>query len=286
MKPTKERNHSGILLTANEENILFDCGEGIQRQMKIAGVKPSKVTRICITHWHGDHCFGLPGLMSTMGADQFVKKLHIYGPKGTKEYMKYMLKSFASIGMVDFEVHEISKEGVIFDGKNFSLVAHKLTHSQACIGYAYVEKNKRRIKVAEVKKLGLSGPILGKLQQGEDVLFKGKKILVHDVTYSVAGKKVAYVADTRPCQGALDLAQDATVLICESTFHSDEKRNAIKHAHMTALEAGKLASDANAKKLILTHLSPRYTSTLAHIQEAQEFHSDVIFAEDFMKVTF
>ncbi len=286
MKPTKERNHSGILLTAKEENILFDCGEGIQRQMRIAGLKPSKVTRVCITHWHGDHCFGLPGLMSTMGADQFVKKLHIYGPKGTKQYMKYMLRSFASIGMVDFEVHEITKEGVIFESKDFKLEAHKLKHSQPCLGYAFFEQNKRRIKVAQAKKLGLSGPILGKLQNGQNVIFKGKKILSKDVTYTVPGKKVAYIADTRPCQGASDLAKDATVLICESTFHSDEKKNAIKHSHMTALEVGKLASDANVKKLILTHISPRYKTTSAHVEEAQQFCDDVTFAEDFMKVSF
>tara|TARA_Y100000310_G_C20634314_1_gene790373 strand:+ start:39 stop:932 length:894 start_codon:yes stop_codon:yes gene_type:complete len=286
MRPTKERNHSGILLHYKEENILFDCGEGIQRQMRIAGIKPSKITRVCISHWHGDHCFGLPGLMSTMGADQFAKTLHIYGPKGTKKYMNYMFKSFASVGIIDYVVHEIGKNEIIFENDEFELIAHPLKHSQPCYGYAFRQKDSRRIKVAKVKKLGLSGPILGKLQKGQNVIHKGEKILSSDVTYPVRGKKVCYIADTRPCGGAAALATNADVMICESTFHSDEAKNARQHYHMTSFETATLAEQNNAQKLILTHISTRYKTSSSLLEEAQRVHNDVTFAEDFMKVNF
>src|SRR3989344_8427986 len=111
MQPTKTRNHSGILLSYKTENILFDCGEGIQRQMRIAGVKPAKVTRILISHWHGDHVFGLAGLLNTMGADKADKKVYIYGPLGTKKFLGYLLKSFASKDVIEMEVKEV-KSGV------------------------------------------------------------------------------------------------------------------------------------------------------------------------------
>jgi ribonuclease Z len=286
MRPTKERNHSGITLHYKEENILFDCGEGIQRQMRIAGIKPSKITRVCISHWHGDHCFGLPGLMSTMGADQFAKTLHIYGPNGTTKYIDFMLKSFASIGIIDFEVHEIKQSGIIYENDEIELIAQKLKHSQPCYGYSFRQKDRRRINVAKIKELGLSGPILGKLQNGQNIMHKGEKILFSDVTYPVKGKKISYIADTRPCQGAINLAQDADIMICESTFHSDEMSNAKQHFHMTSKETATLAEQNNAKKLILTHISTRYKSPSSLLEEAQQIHNDVIFAKDFMKVNF
>ncbi|MDO8511355.1 MAG: MBL fold metallo-hydrolase, partial [Nanoarchaeota archaeon] len=226
MQPTKTRNHAGVLLSYKKENILFDCGEGIQRQMRIAGVKPAKITRLCITHWHGDHVFGIPGLLSSMGADRTGQEeeqmLHIYGPKGSKVYLTNMFKSFAAKDIIPYEVHEVTA-GKIYEGEDFILEAQKLEHSVPCIGYSFREKDKLRIDVAKAKKLGLEGPILGKLQQGEDVTFKGKKIKSKDVTYATVGKKISYVTDTVPCKGADLLAKDADLLICEGT-HLDEIR--------------------------------------------------------------
>src|SRR3990167_7942582 len=112
MQPTKARNHSGILLTSGGENILLDCGEGIQRQMKIAGIKPAKITRLLISHWHGDHVLGIPGLMQTMAFSDYNKTLHVYGPKGTKKYMDQILKTFVFYGNIKINVQEIDKEGV------------------------------------------------------------------------------------------------------------------------------------------------------------------------------
>ena len=283
MQPTKERNHSGVLLSYNKENILFDCGEGTQRQMRVAGIKPAKTTRLCISHWHGDHVFGIPGLLSAMGADQYSEKLHIYGPKGSKKYMEHLLQSFAAKGIVDHEVKEVSS-GIVFETDEFTLVCEPLKHSTPCVGYSLIEKTKFRIDVAKAKKLGLEGHILGKLQQGEDVVHLGRKIMAGEVTYAVPGKKVTVFGDTMPCEGADKLAKDADLLISEGT-HLDEIRHKTEKAmHLTVKQAALIASENNVKKLIITHISPRYKSDADIISEARDYFDNSVVAKDFMKV--
>jgi len=283
MQPTKERNHPGFLLRYKNENILFDCGENIQRQMRIAGIKPAKITKLLISHWHGDHVFGIPGLMSSMGADQFAKKLQIYGPKGTKKYLEHLFKSFAAKDIIEHEVHEVSS-GTIFENKDFKLEVEQLKHSTTCVGYSFIEKDRYRINVAKANKLGLKGPILGKLQQGQNVIFKSKKIKVEDVTYIVKGKKISYIADTSPCNGANKLAREADLLISEGTHLSDIKEKTKKYQHLTVKDAALIASENNAKKLIITHVSQRYKSMMAIVEEARTYFDNTIVAKDFMKV--
>lgn len=283
MQPTKTRNHSSFILSYKNENILFDCGEGIQRQMRITGIKPAKVTRLLISHWHGDHIFGIPGLMSAMGADQYAKKLHIYGPKGTKKYLSHLFKSFAVKGIIDYEVKEVSS-GIFLETEDFKLMAQPLKHSTPCVGYSFIEKEKLRINVHEAKKLELSGPILGKLQRGEDVVIKGKKIKAEEVTYGTAGKKISYIADTVPCNGADNLAKEADLLISEGTHLSDIEQKSEKYMHLTVKDAALIASQNNAKKLIITHISPRYKSIAEITEEARTYFDNSIVAEDFMRV--
>ena len=283
MQPTKMRNHSGILLSYKTENILFDCGEGIQRQMRIAGIKPAKVTRILISHWHGDHVFGIPGLMSSMGADKAETKLMIYGPIGTQKYLENVWKSFACKDIIEYEVKEV-KKGKIYENDDFLIEAQPLKHSTPCIGFSFIEKDRYRIKVAKAEALELSGPILGQLQKGEDVEFKGKKIKSSDVTYLVKGKKISYVADTVMCEGANTLAQDADLLISEGTHLDDIKEKAGKYMHLTIKEAAIMASENNAKKLVITHLSQRYKEPSEILAEAKAYFANSTVAEDFLKI--
>lgn len=284
MQPTKNRNHSGILLSYKKENVLFDCGEGIQRQMRIAGIKPARITRLCLSHWHGDHVFGLPGLLSTMGADKPDKILKIYGPPGTKRYFHYLFKSFVTKDIIKHEIHEI-KSGKIFENDDFILEARQLRHSALCFGFSFAEKERRRINLAKARKLGLEeGPILGKLQQGEDIVVKGKKIKVKDVTYLVPGKKVSYIADTVPCRGAELLAKEADLLISEGTHLEEIKETAGKYMHLTVKEAALIASENQAKRLIITHISQRYKHPSEMRSEAREYFPNSEVAEDFMKV--
>jgi len=283
MQPTKIRNHSGILLSYNKESILMDCGEGTQRQMRIAGIKPARITKILISHWHGDHVFGLPGLLSTMGADKPGTTVQIYGPPGTKSYLDHVFQSFAKKDIIPFTVSEV-QEGIIYESEEFTLSAHKLKHSVPCYGYCFQEKDRRRIVVAKAKKLGLEGPILGNIQQGKDVVHKGIKIKVNDVTYLVKGKKVSYIADTVLCNGANALAKDADLLISEGTHLSDIQEKTEKYMHLTVQQAALIASENNTQNLIITHLSQRYKSPTEILKEAKTYFDKVAVAEDFMKV--
>ncbi len=284
MQPTKQRNHSAILLSYKSENILMDCGEGTQRQMRIAGLKPARITRLLISHWHGDHVFGLPGLLSSMGADQPDSKLLIYGPAGSRKYIENMLNGFVCKDVIDFEIHEV-KTGKIIDHPDFIVEAQALKHSSPCYGYAFIEKDKLKIDIAQARKFGLAGPILGQIQQGKDVEWKGKKIKAKDVTYIQKGKKVSYIADTMSCEGANALAKDADLLISEGTHLDELKEKTEKYMHLTVKQAALIASENNAKKLIVTHLSQRYKSPLETAEEARTYFPNSLVAEDFMKVT-
>jgi len=283
MQPTKQRNHAAVLLSYKKEKILFDCGEGTQRQMRIAGIKPAKITKLCITHFHGDHVFGIPGLMSSMGADEYAKKLQIYGPKGTKKYLEHLFKSFAAKDIIEHEIHEIDS-GIFFENEEFSIEAQKLNHSVLCYGYKFIEKDRRRVNVTKAKKLKLEGPILGKIQQGENVTIDGKKIKAEDVTYLVPGKKISYVTDTSVCNGVNKLAKNVDLLILEGTLLDNLKKNAIRSKHLTVKQAALIASENNSKQLIITHISQRYKDTNDIVAEARNFFDNSIIAEDFMKI--
>lgn len=284
MQPTKDRNHSAILLVYKGENILFDCGEGTQRQLKIAGIKPGKITKVFISHWHGDHVLGLPGLLQTMGASQYTKKLEIYGPVGSKQYIDYMIKGFSSKGNIDFEVHEV-KPGIACEYSDYYVECAELKHYGNTLGYSFIEKDRRRMNLQKIKKLGIpQGPLLGKLQQGKNIVYKGNKIKADDVTRVVKGKKITYVADTKYCSNAIKLADDSDLLISEAVYTEKLKDKAEEYRHLTAKEAGMIANQSNSKRLILTHFSQRYKTTQDIENEARDIFDNVTCAYDFMRI--
>jgi ribonuclease Z len=282
--PTKERNHSSIFISYGSEGILMDCGEGTQRQLKIAGIKPTKITKVLISHWHGDHVFGLPGLISTLSTSEYTKTLRIYGPKGSKEFVKNIFKSAVFENRINLEVVEI-KEGIFFSGKDYQLEAYPLKHKTDTLGFRFIEKNKRRINIPFVKEIGIpEGPLLGKLQEGRSISWKGKRVSVKDATYVVKGRIVAYLADSILSKNSLKVAKDADILIAESTYTSELQEKAEKYMHMTAKEAGLIANQANVKKLILTHFSTRYKDTHVLEEDARNVFDNVEAAKDFMKI--
>lgn len=284
MVPTKERNHSSVFLSYKSEGILFDCGEGTQRQLKIAGIKPTKVTKILISHWHGDHVLGIPGLMQTLGASEYNRTLEIYGPVGTKKHIKAMFEAFVFDRPFEIKVNEISS-GVFFQNKDFKLSVLPLKHGITTLGYVFVEKDRRRINISAVKKLGIpQGPLLGRLQAGEQIVFKGKKISPAKTTTIVKGRKIAFISDTMPCTNCYNLSQDADLLICEAAYTSKLEEKARQYKHMTAKEAALVASRSNVKQLVLTHFSARYKNTLELQEDAQAVFENVQCAEDFMKI--
>lgn len=285
MVPTKERNHPGFLLSYKDQGILFDCGENIQRQLKIEGISPAKITKILISHWHGDHVLGLPGLIQTLGNGDYEKTLKIYGPEGTKEFMKNMFKAFIfDKKLIDIEIEEV-KEGIFFENRDFRLEALEMEHGIKTVGYSFVEKEKRKINLAFVKKLGIpDGPLLGKLQSNKIITWKGRKVTPKEATYVVGGKKLTYIPDTLPCKNCVELAKDADVLVCEATYTSELEDKAEEYRHLTAKQAAMIANQADVKKLILTHFSQRYKNTHDLEEDAKTYFDNVLCAKDFMKI--
>jgi len=284
MVPTKDRNHTGVLLRYKNQGILVDCGEGIQRQIKQAGLKLTVITKVLISHWHGDHVLGLPGLISSLGANEYSGVLEIYGPKGTKERLNKLFSALAFDNRVEMNIYEI-KPGRIFENRNFELWAYKLDHKIETLGYSFIEKDIRKILMSKAKKLGIKeGPLVGKLQRGESIVVNGKKINPNDVSKTVAGKKVSIISDTLICKGCLDAAKDADVLISEACYSSELKEKAGQYKHLTAQEAAQIAGRAGAEKLVLTHFSARYKDTKGIKEEAKNIFDNVVCAEDFMKI--
>ena len=284
MVPTKERNQIAVFLSYGSEGILFDCGEGTQRQFKITGINLQKVTKILISHWHGDHVLGLPGLMQTLSSTDYTGTLEIYGPIGTKKRMESMFEAFVFDKRLDFKVKEV-KQGVFFDGRDFQLESYPLEHGIATLGYRFVEKDKRKVDMKKARKLGIpEGPLIGKLQQGESIEYNNKKIKPDDVTYMEKGKTVSYVTDTVLCDGCYKTAENADLLICEATYSSKLVDKSEEYGHLTAKQAGQLANKANAKQLVLVHFSARYKNTQEIEEDARDVFDNVICAKDFMRI--
>jgi len=277
--PTSKRSHTAILLQYKNENILIDCGEGTQRQFKIAKISPNKLTKIFLTHWHGDHVLGLPGLFQTLHMNNYQKILNIYGPQKTKQFIEELKKLFRL--KLNTNVHEVFSKFI--DEKEFYLEAASMDHDTPCLAYSFVIKEKLRLDKKEIGKLKLpNSPLIGKLQEGKDILFEGKKIKAKDVAYKEPQRKVTFVLDTSFNQNAITLAKNSDLLICESSFTQEESERAKEYKHLTAHDAATIAKKSNSKKLILTHISQRYEHNPSQIlEEAKKVFKNTTLAEDF-----
>ncbi len=282
--PTAGRNHPAVLLNFLNENILFDCGEGTQRQFRKAKISPTKVTRIFITHWHGDHVLGIPGLLYTLNLCEYSKTLKIYGPKGTKSYMKAIMKTYASANNINIEIKEVS-EGKIVEEDNFEIFAKEMEHGINCLAYKFVEKDKLRIDKDKLKKLKIGNlPELKKITEGKDVIIEGRKIKAKDLTYLQKGKSVAIVLDTKENKNILKIAQNVDVFICESTYF-DEEDIAKEYKHLTLEQVLQIAKKAKVNELVLVHLSQRYEKDgKKFLEKAKENFENTILAKDLMKL--
>lgn len=284
MIPTSERNHTSIFIQHKGEGILLDCGEGTQRQMRKVKIAPSKITKLLISHWHGDHVLGIPGLIQNLGANNYKNTLEIFGPRGSKEYFKNMMSGFSSQEKIKYKLNEISS-GVIYKGKDFKIEATPLNHIIPTLGYSIIENEKLKINLDYLKKFGLKQhPLLGKLQQGKDITYNNKKISVKKATIPIKGKKITIIMDTAPCKNIEKLAKNSDLLITEATWTSEFKSWVQKRKHLTSELAAKIAKNSNAKKLILTHFSQRYKSTNELESEAKKIFKNTEAAKDFMEV--
>ncbi len=288
MVPTKERNVQAFYLEYDGEGMLFDCGEGTQRQMNVAGISRAKVRRIFITHWHGDHVAGLVGLVQTIGNSGYEGTLHVYGPRETKRRFGALMDATIFESKFPIEVEELSPkdELVVVENDRYQVTCIPADHGIPCLAYAWQEKEKVRVDMAACKRLGISqGPLIGRLQRGEAVEVAGKRVAPQDVTYRVAGKRVVFIPDTQPHPNLVRIARFADLLVCESTFSDEEDEKSREFRHMTARKAAHVAADAEAKRLLLTHFSQRYPVVSHLVEQAREVFPGAEAAFDLMKIT-
>jgi len=282
--PTTIRNHVSVLLTYKNENILVDCGEGTQRQFKKAKINPCKLTRILITHWHGDHILGLPGLFQTLVLNNYKRTLYVYGPKGTKKFIKELVKIFVPVLKFKLVVKEV--RGKFLETKDFEISTLPLQHGAPCNGYLFKEKDKIRINKQKLRKLKIENKSkIGKLAEGKNIRIKGKIIKAKDLTYKQKGKKISFILDTKICNNVNKLAKDSDLAIIESTYSKDESELAYRYKHLTAEQAAKTAKKAKAKQLILTHISQRYDNKESLLlKQAKKIFPKTRIAKDLMKI--
>lgn len=285
-QPTRHRNHGAYLVRWNEEGLLFDPGEGTQRQFIFAEIAPTVVTRIFISHFHGDHCLGLGSMLMRLNLDKVAHPIHCYYPAtGKKNFdrLRYGCIYHENIRVIEHPVH---KEGIVHDDGRFLIEAKFLEHGIDNIGWRISEPDKIKFDKEKLKDLGIKGPMVRDLEVKGEIEINGKKIKLSDVSWVRKGDVLAVVIDTKYCQQAIDIAKDAKVLISESTYTEENRDLARKYLHMTAKEAATVAKEANAKQLILTHFSARYRDTSVFEKEAKEVFENVGVAEDFKRFPF
>ncbi|WP_057896676.1 ribonuclease Z [Liquorilactobacillus oeni] len=290
--PAKSRNVTSIALKLLEEINeiwLFDVGEGTQHQILRTTIKPRKISRIFITHLHGDHIFGLPGFLSSrsfQGAEK-LGQLTIYGPKGIKDYVQTSLRISQSRLTYKINFVEITEEGLLFENSRFTVFAYRLDHRIECFGYRIVEKDYpgelqvERLRAEHVP----SGPIYGQLKAGETVTLTDGRVLDGNdyLGQPKRGRIVTVLGDTRQTPNILKLAQNAAVLVHESTFGKEESQMAFSYYHSTNVQAARAAVKAHVGQLLLTHISARYVGpkALKLEKDAQYVFKKTILANDF-----
>jgi len=278
--PSAERNPSAILLQYKDENILIDCAEGTQRQIRKAKLNPCKINKLLITHWHGDHVLGIPPFFQTLILSGYNQEMQIFGPKETKHFMKNFVNIFVPVLKFRADVKEVS--GKFFENDDFYIEAESMKHGIPTNAYSFIIKDKLRINKDKISKLKVSDiDLLKKLKQGKDILFQNKKYKNKDLTYIEKGKKISFVLDTLDNPNIIPFVKNADILITESSFSSELKDLAKEHLHLTAEQAGKIAKKAKVKQLFLTHISQRYEhNTDELIEDAKKNFKNVKIVHD------
>lgn len=288
--PAKHRNVSSMALRLLDERNavwLFDCGEGTQMQILHTNIRPRKIEKIFITHLHGDHLFGLPGLISSRSFQGGNEALTIYGPVGVERFVKTALQISKSRLSYPLNFVELKEDGVIFEDAQFIVTAKLLEHGIASFGFRVVEKDyEGELQADKLRELGVKpGPVFGQLKRGEDVTLPDGRVL-HSPDFlgeKRKGRIVTILGDTRKTQQSVELAQNSDLLVHESTFKKDEEQMARAYFHSTTKQAAEVAKAAKVKQLALTHISARYLGKEAAEleQEAQAFFKNTKLVRDF-----
>ena len=282
--PTRRRNHNGYLLRWDDRSVLFDPGEGTQRQLLLAGASPTGIHHICVTHFHGDHCLGLPGILQRLSLDRVTHPVEVLFPASGAEYFGRLRHASAYQDHLDVRPVPVTTDGPVTTGGPFTLEAVRLDHDPETFGWRVVEPDGTRLLPERLAAAGVSGPDVGRLAASGVLDRPGGPVRLVDVSEPRAGQRMAFVMDTGMCDAAVELAAAADLVVCEATFASADRELARRYRHLTAADAGRVARDAGARRLVITHFSQRYPDVRVLLDEALAVFPDVVAAEDLARV--
>jgi ribonuclease Z len=285
-QPTRFRNHGAYLFRWNDEGLLFDPGEGTQRQFIFAEIAPTVVSRIFVSHFHGDHCLGLGSMLMRLNLDKISHPVHCYYPASGKKYfdrLRYGTIYHETIQVIE---HPIEKAGLVHEDDNFKIECTFLEHGVDNLGWKVTEHDMRKFDREKLHACGVAGPAVGALEKDGSIEIKGKRIFLDDVSAIRKGESIAVVIDTLFCPQAIEIAKGARLLLAESTYLESERDLAHAHQHLTAKEAAEIAKAAGVEELILTHFSARYLNLKEIQDEAQQIFPNTQMAEDFKRFPF
>lgn len=283
--PTRHRNHNGYLLRWDDQGLLFDPGEGTQRQLLLAGVSAGTVTRLCLTHFHGDHCLGVPGVLQRMSLDGAQHAVHAHYPASGQEFFARLRHASIFHDTTDVREHPVNTDGPVAAGTFGVLEARRLDHSVDSIGYRLVEPDGRRMLPELLGRFGITGAAIGQLQRAGTVRVNGRLVQLAEVSEPRRGQRFAFVMDTRLCDSVYALADGADMLVIEATFLAEDAELARSYGHLTAGQAARVAAECKVRRLVLTHFSQRYPDTGRYRDEAAAvFDGDLVIAEDLTRI--
>lgn len=283
--PTRTRGHNGYLLRWDGEGLLFDPGEGSQRQMLLAGVSATDVTRICLTHFHGDHCLGVPGIVQRLSLDQVPHTVDAYYPASGREYFARLRYACAYHERARLAEWPVQGAGEVARGGFGTLSVAPLEHSVEAYGYRLVEPDGVRMLPEALAAQGISGPAIGALAREGEAVVDGRRVTLAQVSVPKPGQRFAFVMDTRLCDGVYALAEGVDMLVIESTFLDADADLGHRYGHLTAAQAAKVAAESGVRVLVLTHFSQRYPDPRAFEDEARRhFAGDLVIAADLTRI--
>ncbi|MFG2457915.1 ribonuclease Z [Streptomyces sp. NPDC048523] len=280
--PTRHRNHNGYLLRWDGEGLLFDPGEGTQRQMLRAGVAAHDLHRICVTHFHGDHSLGLAGVIQRINLDRVPHQVTAHYPESGQRFFDRLRYATAYRETVQLTEAPVAADGVLARTGGYTLEARRLSHPVESYGYRLTEPDGRRMLPDRLTAHGIEGPDVGRIQKEGSL----NGVLLDDVSEVRRGQRFAFVMDTRLCDGVHALADGCDLLVIESTFLDEDEQLAVEHGHLTAGQAATVARDAGVRHLVLTHFSQRYSEPAEFERQARAagYEGELTVAHDLLRV--
>ena len=283
---TRTRNHGAYLLLWKTEGFLFDPGEGTQRQFIFANVAPTSVTRIFISHFHGDHCLGLGSMLMRLNLDKVTHPVHCYYPASGQIYFERLRYGSIYHQRIEIIEHPIFEEGVVHEDEQFLIQSRFLEHGIDNLAWRVTEKDQIKFDQKKLQQAGIFGPNVRLLKQEKELVIQGKKIKLEDVSWVRKGDVVSIAIDTLFCPALVKIADHAKLFLCESTYLEAHSHLAERHHHLTAKQAAKAALEAHVDTLVLTHFSARYQDLNEFLQEASSIFPKTIVAEDLKVIPF